>query len=186
MADRGTRSGGFSGDRDRGPSLPAGLRSQTAKGAMLIVLAVIVGIVLLQIVDPGKTGPVGARTTSSTASTTTSTTAPKSSTTSTTKAATPQKTAAQVHLLVLNAGAPTGSAGNVSTNLKNQGYTNQGTPADNATHITGEKVLCLPGLTREAAKIVQLLGPGTASGTLTAPLPTGAAGFDCVVLVGSG
>jgi LytR cell envelope-related transcriptional attenuator len=154
---------------------------------MLIALAVIVGIVLLQIVDPGKTGPVGARTTNSTASTTTSTTAPKSSTTSTTKAAaTPEKTAAQVHLLVLNAGAPTGSAGNVSTNLKNQGYTNQGTPADNATHITGEKVLCLPALTREAAKIVQLLGPGTASGPLAAPLPTGAAGFDCVVLVGSG
>jgi hypothetical protein len=172
MADRGARPGGFSG----GPSLPDGLKSQTAKGAMLIALAVIVGIVLLQIVDPGKTGPVGARTTISSTSTTTSTT----------KASTPQKTAAQVRLLVLNAGAPTGSAGNVSTNLKNSGYTNQGTPTDNASKITGEKVLCLPNLTREQAKIVQLLGPSTLSGPLTADAATGAAGYDCVVLVGSG
>ncbi|HEX4490874.1 MAG TPA: LytR C-terminal domain-containing protein [Acidimicrobiia bacterium] len=182
MADRGARPGGFSG----GPSLPDGLKSQTAKGAMLIALAVIVGIVLLQIVDPGKTGPVGARTTISSTSTTTSTTTPKRSTTSTTKASTPQKTAAQVRLLVLNAGAPTGSAGNVSTNLKNSGYTNQGTPTDNASKITGEKVLCLPNLTREQAKIVQLLGPSTLSGPLTADAATGAAGYDCVVLVGSG
>src|SRR5690348_3814753 len=131
MADRDTRSGGSSGGR--GPSLPAGLRSQSAKGAMLIALAVIVGIVLLQIVDPGKSGPVGARTrnsTTSTSSTTTTTTRKGGSTTSTTAASSTQKTPATLRLLVLNAGAATGSAGHVSTNLKNQGFTNQGTPTN--------------------------------------------------------
>jgi hypothetical protein len=187
MADRGTQSGGFSGGN--GPSLPAGLRSQTAKGAALIALAVVVGIVLLQIVDPGKSGPVAARSSNSTSTTasSTSTTKPgtKATTSTTAKAATP-KTPAQLHLLVLNSGAPTGSAGNVSTNLKSNGYTNQGTPTNNATRVVGTKVLCLPGLTSEMARIVTLLGAGTASGPLTAPLPTGAAGYDCVVLVGSG
>jgi hypothetical protein len=141
---------------------------------------------LLQIVDPGKSGPVGARATTASTSTT-STTRPRSgSTTSTTKKAVAQKTPAQVHLLVLNSGAATGAAGHVATNLRNKGYTNQGTPSNNATKIIGVKVECLPGLSREQAALVTLLNPGATQATLAAPLPTGAAGYECVVLVGSG
>jgi hypothetical protein len=185
MADRGAQSGGYSGGG--GPSLPAGLRSQTAKGAMLIAAAVIIGIVLLQIIDPGKSGPVGARTTNSTASTTsTTTTTKKSGSTTSTTAKTTGKTPATLHLLVLNAGGVTGSAGRVSTNLKNQGFTNQGQPSNSASKITGYKVECVAGNETQQSKIVQLLGPGTTKGTLTPPLPADAAGYDCVVLVGSG
>jgi hypothetical protein len=154
---------------------------------MLIVLAVVVGIVLLQIVDPGKSGPVSARTTSSSTSTTSSTTTPpKGGTTSTTAKAPTAKTPATLHVLVLNSGAPTGSAAHVATNLRNNGYTNQGTPGNNATHVVGTKVLCAAADASAAARMVTLLGQGTTSGPLVAPLPTGAAGYDCVVLVGAG
>jgi hypothetical protein len=154
---------------------------------MLIVLAIAVGLVLLQIVDPGKSGPVGARTTSSSTSTTSSTTTtPRGGTTSTTVKPPAVKTPATLHLLVLNSGAPSGSAAHVATNLHNNGYTNQGTPANNATHVVGTKVLCTASQASAAARIVTLLGQGTTSGPLVAPLPTGAAGYDCVVLVGSG
>jgi len=154
---------------------------------MLIALAVIVGIVLLQIVDPGKSGPVGSRPpASTTSSSTTSTTTPHRSTTTTSTKPSTQKTPATLHLIVLNAGAPTGSAGNVSTNLKNKGYTNQGTPGNSPSKVTGDKVECVAGVAALQSNLVQLLGPGTESGTLTPPLPADAAGYDCVVLVGAG
>jgi len=158
------------------------------KGAALVAIAVIVGIVLLQIVDPGKSGPAGARTTNTTRETTT-TTHPKSTAKTTTTTAArraPQKTPAQLHLIVLNAGAPTGSAGHVSQNLKNKGYSNQGTATDTTTKVSGIKVECQAGLAREQTALVTLLNPGVTQATLAAPLPTNAAGYECVVLVGSG
>jgi hypothetical protein len=179
MADRGAQTGGSSGGR----GIPVGLRSQTVKGAALIAAAVVVGIVLLNIVDPGKSGPVGARKSTATTSTT-STTAPHTGKTTPTTKTTPVKTPAQVRLLVLNAGAPNGSAGSVSTTLRGKGYTNQGTPATDPTHRVGNTVLCRTGLTREAARLQVLLGKGTTQGPIGNPAPPGSTGFDCVVLVG--
>jgi hypothetical protein len=154
------------------------------KGALLVGAAVVVGIVLLQIVDNGSPGPVGrkATTTASTTSTTTSSTT-KTTTTSKTTAA---KKPAQVRLLVLNAGAPSGSAASVSATLKGKGYTNQGTPGNDPNHSAGKTVLCRAGLTREATTLAVLLGTGTTKSTIGNPAPPGSTGFDCVVLVGTG
>jgi hypothetical protein len=181
MADRGTQTGGSSG---RGRGIPLGAGSQTAKGALLVAAAVVLGIVLLQVVDPGKNGPVGARRPTSTASTTSTTTKKNPKTTTTTKA-TKVKTPAQVRLLVLNAGAPSGSAKSISATLRTKGYTNQGTPANDPTTRSVTEVVCRAGLTHEASNLALLLGKTTTKGTIGSPPPPGSAGFDCVVLVGS-
>ena len=181
MADRGTQGSGSGGGR----GIPLGAGSQTLKGALLVGAAVVLGIVLLQIVDNGKTGSAGAQKPSATTSTT-STTAAHTNRTTTTTRTTPQKKPAQVHLLVLNAGAPTGSAASVSNTLKGKGYTNLGQPGNDPNHRAGKLVLCKAGLTREAAALVVLLGKNTTKGTIGNPAPPGSAGFDCVVLVGSG
>ena len=181
MADRGTQTGGSSGGRGRG--IPLGAGSQTIKGGLLVLAAVVLGIVLLQVVDPGKSGPVGARTTTTKAPVTTTTTKKKTKTTTTTKAAA-AKTPAHIHLLVLNAGAPSGSAKTVSTTLHGKGYTNQGAPGNDPNPITGNEVLCRAGLTRERASLAVLIGPGAKQATISPGVPPGSAGYDCVVFVG--
>jgi hypothetical protein len=181
MADRGTQTGGS----ERGRGIPLGAGSQTLKGALLVGAAVVLGIVLLQIVDNGSTGPVASRKPTTSTSTTST---PKKSTnrTTTTTKTTAAKKPAQVRLLVLNAGAPSGSAVSVSSTLRGKGYTNQGTPGNDPNHRVGKRVLCRAGLTREAASLAVLLGSGTTKGTLGNPAPPGSAGYDCVVLVGLG
>ena len=180
MADRGTQTGGS----ERGRGIPLGAGSQTLKGALLVGAAVVLGIVLLNIVDNGSTGPVASRKPPSTSTTTT----PKKSTTRTTHTTktTAAKKPAQVRLLVLNAGAPSGSAGSVSSTLRGKGYTNQGTPGNDPNQRVGKQVLCRAGLTREATSLAVLLGSGTTKGTIGNPAPPGSSGFDCVVLVGNG
>jgi hypothetical protein len=183
MADRGTQTGGSAGGR----GIPLGAGSQTLKGVLLIGAAVLLGIVLLQVVDDGSTGPVAAgRKTTTTTSSTTTTTKRTGKTTTTTKTTTPGKTAAQIRLLVLNAGAPTGSAARVSATLRGKGYTNQGQAGNDPNHRSGKAVLCRAGLSREAATLAVLLGTGTTKGTIGSPAPPGSAGYDCVVLIGSG
>ena len=54
MADRGTQTGG-------GRGIPLGAGSSTVKGALLVGAAVVLGIVLLQVVDPGTSGRSGAQ-----------------------------------------------------------------------------------------------------------------------------
>jgi LytR cell envelope-related transcriptional attenuator len=183
MADRGTQTGGSSGGRGRG--LPLGAGSQTVKGGLLVGAAVVLGILLLQVVDPGKAGPVAGRQPTATTSTT-STTSPHTRKTTPTTKTTLVKTPAKLRLLVLNAGAPAGSAGTVSTTLHSHGYTNQGTPGNDPNHRVGKAVLCRAGLTREGATLAVLLGTGTTKGTISNPAPPGSTGYDCVVLVGTG
>lgn len=183
MADRGTQTGGSAGGR----GIPLGAGSQTLKGVLLIGAAVVLGIVLLQVVDDGSSGPVAAgRTTTSTTSSTTTTTKGTGRTTTTTKTTTtPVKKPAQIRLLVLNAGAPTGSAATVSATLRSKGYTNQGTPTNDRKHRTGKVVLCRSSLSREAATLAVLLGKGTTHAAFGNPAPPGSSGYDCVVLIGS-
>jgi hypothetical protein len=181
MADRGAQTGGSAGGR----GIPLGAGSQTLKGGLLVGAAVILGIVLLQVVDPGTSGPVASGRKPTTTTTTTKKTTTTTKSTTTTKT-TPVKKPAQIKLLVLNAGAPTGSAGTVSTTLRNHGYTNQGTPGDDPAHKTGKRVLCRAGLGREAATLAVLLGTGTTKGTIGNPAPPGSTGYDCVVEIGAG
>ena len=182
MADRGAQSGGSGGGR----GIPLGAGSQTVKGALLVLGAVVLGIVLLQVVDPGTSGPVASDRGSTTTTEATTTTKSKTDKTTTTTKATPVKTPAQIRLLVLNAGAPTGSAAAVSTTLRSKGYTNQGTPGNDPSPKPGKRVLCRAGLTREAATLAVLLGTGTTKGTIGSPAPPGSTGYDCVVEVGAG
>jgi hypothetical protein len=158
------------------------------KGALLVGAAVVLGIVLLQVVDDGSSGPVaaGRKPTTTTSSTTTTTRARTKKTTTTTKTTTAVKKPAQIRLLVLNAGAPTGSAARVSTTLRGKGYTNQGKAGNDPTHRSGTAVLCRAGFTREAATLAVLLGTGTTKGPIGSPAPPGSTGYDCVVLIGSG
>lgn len=183
MADRGAQADGTGGGR----GIPLGAGSQTVKGALLVGAAVVLGIVLLQVVDPGDSGPVGS---GRNPTTTTSTTIAKSSgtgkTTTTVKSTTPVKKPAQIRLLVLNAGAPTGSAGTVAATLRTKGYTNQGKPGNDPNHKPGKRVLCRAALSREAATLAVLLGTGTTKGVIGNPAPPGSTGYDCVVEVGTG
>lgn len=182
MADRGTQSGGSAGGR----GIPLGAGSQTLKGALLVGAAVVLGIVLLQIVDPGDSGPVASHRPTTTTSTTVAKSSGTGKTTTTTKSTAAIRKPAQIRLLVLNAGAPTGSAGTVSTTLRSKGYTNQGKAGNDPSHKSGKRVLCKASLSREAATLAVLLGTGTTKGTLGSPAPPGSTGYDCVVEVGVG
>src|SRR5450432_1438617 len=108
--------GGGGGEVARGAGYAAFL------GAMLIGVAVIIGIVLLQIGDRNNNGPAGA------ANRNTTTTKPRSTTTTTTTPGgglKPKRSPSQVPLIVLNGGAATGQAAHESSALKLRGYTNQ-------------------------------------------------------------
>lgn len=157
-------------------------------GAGLIGVAVVIGIVLLQIGDQDNVGPSGATTRPT--STSTSTTKPESSTTAatttTTGSTTPARPPSQVHLIVLNGGAPSGEAARIASELELKGYTNQDTANTWSGHDqSGNTVYCRAGFDREGAA----LATGVTGATLTIPYPDPAPpntdGTDCVVVVGS-
>jgi hypothetical protein len=151
---------------------------------MLIGVAVIIGIVLLQIGDNDNNGPAGA---ASKPKTTTSTTKPKSQRTTTTgNSATPARTPSQVHLIVLNGGAPSGQAAHTAAGLKLKGYTSQ----DDANTWTGHEqsgntVYCRAGLQREGAALATRVEGAKLSIPYPTPAPPFTDGTDCVVVVGS-
>jgi hypothetical protein len=161
-------------------------------GAALIGVAVIIGVVLLQIGDRNGTGPTAA---ASTPKTTTSTTHPNSSGTTTTTSTntTPPRAPNQVHIIVLNGGAPTGEAAHMSAMLKLKGYTN----IDDANTWTGHSqagntVYCRAGFNREGTALATGVTGVNASqppAKFFTPYPTPAPPFtdgtDCVVVVGS-
>jgi hypothetical protein len=152
---------------------------------MLIGVAVIIGILLLQIGDNDNTRPAGAA--SGPKSTTSTTKKPPTDTTTTTgNSTTPARSPSQVHLIVLNGGAPSGQAAHTAAGLKLKGYTSQ----DDANTWTGHNqsgntVYCRAGLQREGAA----LATGVEGAKLSIPYPTPAPPFtdgtDCVVVVGS-
>src|SRR5262249_44055794 len=112
--------GGGAGEVARGAGYAAFL------GAVLIAVAVVIGIILLQIGDRNDNGPksAGPKTTSSTTTTTTHKTSTSKPHTTTTPTA-PAVSASLVKIVVLNGGALTGQAGVMSSELRGKGYTNQ-------------------------------------------------------------
>jgi hypothetical protein len=154
-------------------------------GAMLIGVAVIIGIVLLQIGDNDNNGPAGA---ASRPKSTTSTTKPKSqgTTSTTSNSSSPARTPSQVHLIVLNGGAPSGQAAHTAAGLKLKGYTSQ----DDANTWTGHEqsgntVYCRAGLQREGTALATNVEGAKLSIPYPSPAPPFTAGTDCVVVVGS-
>jgi hypothetical protein len=171
-----------SGDVARGAGFAA------AKGMLLIGLAVVIGIVLLQQVDDDKGTNVGAAPTTTSPPRATTTVPPAPATTAPPPPAAPAKTAAELRVIVLNGGAPSGEAGRLSTRLKQQGYTNQPQDANNWSGRSqqGNSLLCKTGLQRETVTLAGVLGQGTEIEPYPADPPSVIeAEVDCIVVVGA-
>ncbi len=158
-----------------------------ARGAALIALAIILGVVLLQNIDDGNSGPVGDGGTSSTTGspnsgpTTTTTVAPgTASTAPTTKpAAIPP---AQVTVLVLNASGREGVASTLTNTLKAKGY--KTLPANNLTPVrSGTFVDVKAGKTAPCTAVAALV-PGAKVQPMPTPQPF-VTDADCIVVIGS-
>src|SRR4029077_19208686 len=165
-----------------GGDIARGAGSAALKGAVLIGLAVIVGVFLLQRVDTSK---AGSPTTTGKHSTTT-TTRPEPTTTTSTVPATPMKTPDQLRVIVLNGGAPTGAAATMRTSLQQVGYTNQ--PQANTWtghHQTGNTLMCKPGFARDTVPLSQQTPlQGAPVVDFPTPPPPFSSDVDCVVVVG--
>jgi hypothetical protein len=177
------------GGRNNGNTVARGASFAAAKGAGLIALAVLIGVVLLNVVDDGDTNQ-GSNGSDSTTETTTTTVAGSTDTTEptteTTADAVPAKTPAELSVLVLNGGAPQGAAREMSDNLKLSEYTNQLQPSDWAgREQAGNLVMCKAGLDQEAAALATAVGEGTPVEPFADPAPPGSETADCVVVVGT-
>ena len=175
-----SRPSGGGGDLARSAS------SAALRGALLIGLAVIVGVFLLQRVDTSK---AGAPTTTTTVrrATTTTTARPAPTTTSSTLPAAPMKKPDELRVLVLNGGAPTGAAASLRNELQQVGYTNQpqaNTWSGHSQH--GQTLMCKPGFDREKVALSQQTPlQGVSVVAFPTPAPPFSSDVDCVVVVGA-
>jgi hypothetical protein len=153
------------------------------RGAALVGLAVIVGIVGLQILDDsspegsvvvaptsvspgssttiaGVSTPSGVTTTRGNGTTRAATSTTRKPTSTTRGAATTSTVAARptsaVKVFVLNGGAAAGAASTMQNKLRGLGYDAQG--ADNTTNRKGSAVACIAGYEREAEALVLATG----------------------------
>ncbi len=154
ISRRSRRDGG-------GPGLSA------ARGAALVALAVILGIVLLQAIDDGNDGPVGdAGTTTTTIHHDDEQGSGGSSTSSTTtaEAAAPE----QVTVRVLNGSGVAGAAGQLTNTLKANGY--KTLVAGDATTRSGTVVDAKSDKTAECTTLADLI-PGAKVASMPTPVP---------------
>jgi hypothetical protein len=167
-----------------GGDIARGAGSAALKGALLIGLAVIVGVFLLQRVDTSK---AGSPTTTVKHPVETTTTRPAPTTTTSTVPTTPMKTPDQLRVLVLNGGAPTGAANTMRTDLQQVGYTNQPQANTWSGHQqTGNTLMCKPGFDREKVALSQQTPlQGAKVVDFPTPPPPFSSDVDCVVVVGA-
>lgn len=148
-------------------------------GMAIVLVAVIVGVLLLQVVDDGKE-------TSTTKpdpnSSTTDQTEP-GETTSTTSSG-PLRNPEDVRIQVMNGAGVQGVAGTMTENLKSKGYTDVATPGTLAATREGNAVQCKAGLAREAAALAAQVGDAVAEDFPATPDDEVAADVDCIVVVG--
>jgi len=154
-------------------------------GAGLIGVAVVIGIGRRQSGDQDNTGPSSAG--AAPKSTTTTTKAPASTTTSTTSGSTtPARPPSEVHIIVLNGGAPSGEAAHTASGLRIRGYTSQDDANTWSGHKqTGNSVYCHAGFEREGAALATQITGAKLSIPYPSPAPPFTSGTDCVVIVGS-
>jgi len=173
--------GGGTGEVARGAGYAALL------GALLIGVAVVIGIVLLQVGDRNDNGPVSAPKSSTTTTSTTSTTTSSTNTTPNTTPKAAQIAPGVLKLIVLNGGAKSGQATVMTNELKTRGYLSV-LPANDWTghNQVGNSVYCRGGLDREGARLATLVGPNVPfHNAFPSPAPALASGKDCFVVVGS-
>jgi hypothetical protein len=155
--------------RGPNPAVPSSLR-----GAALVGLAVIVGIIGLQILDDSGSGSSSQ---ASTQGETTTTSRPGS---------TPQKhDPSQVTVKVYNASDVQGAAQQVSDKLKGAGFDTEDVANLNSTR-KGTVVQCRPGFVTDG-RIIAIYGVG--NGATTAPFPDnppdGSDNADCIIILGT-
>jgi hypothetical protein len=160
-----------------------------ARGALLIGVAVIIGIVLLQVVDNDTSGPIGdgGSNGSGVVDTSTTTTAvPQDSTSTTAETGGGARQPAEISVQVLNGSGVQGAAAAMTQKLQSSGYV-MIEPTDTSA-TTGTAVYCTGGLDREASALAAAVGgdPPPSAAALPDPPPSGAdSTANCVVVIGS-
>jgi LytR cell envelope-related transcriptional attenuator len=158
--------------RGGGPARSPGA-SGGARGAIVIGLAVIIGIVGLQILDDSGDGSSGASGSTSVSSVTTS-----PSTTA------PVRAAKDVKVKVYNASGVQGKAQTLTDQLRADGY-NMQDPANLDKQRPGTVVECVAGFEREA-QLLHVFGvPNSTVAAYPSNPPDGASDADCIVIIGS-
>lgn len=176
------------GEHGMPPTIAAG------RGAIVVGLAVLLGILLLQIYDRdgnvAKTvaSPAESSSSSAAAGSSSSSDVSGSSTTSTTSVAAGAHTPANIKVSVLNAGRPSGTAKTVSDTLHAAGYATL-TPG-NTTPKTGITVHCKSDFSGDVAALIAASQQTTAASeafpaTTPAGAPTDASTADCFIILGS-
>jgi hypothetical protein len=189
MTNSTTVPGGQREERSRaggGSGFARSVAGSAARGAALIALAVVIGIVLLQVIDDGTDGPIGDGGTVN-AGGSTVTTAPAAdgggnATTSTTAAA-PARQPAEVAVLVLNGSGREGAATAQTNALRGEGY--QTLTAADADSRQGNIVYFKPDFEQECTTVAGLVGGAPTVEPMPDPAPTGSENASCVVILGS-
>lgn len=148
-----------------------------ARGAILVGVAVLVGIVLLQVIDKGGGGGGGGGDAGQTAGSGSS----GGVTTSTLGDA--GRSPAEVRVLVQNGSGVNQAAATLANELRGQGYAISGT--GNAPVQTGTTVSCRSGFEKEADALAATLGAGATVTTFPATPPAGSENADCIVTKGA-
>jgi hypothetical protein len=161
---------GRSGPRRGGPAIPNSVR-----GAALVGLAVIVGIIGLQILDDSKNGTSVTIATSDTSppSTTVAGQGPKA------------HSPGQVSIKVYNASNVQGAGQQLTDKLKTFGY-NMQTPANLSTTRKGTVVQCKTGYEGDGNVIAGFgIGNGATAEAFPSSPPEGADTANCIVIIGT-
>lgn len=143
-----------------------------ARGAILIGVAVVIGVVLLQVVDGGGGGG-GVGTTSQTSDT------KDSGTTTSTIAG---RSAAEITVFVQNGSGVNQAAATLSNELRGLGYAISGT--GNAAIQAGTTVACVAGFEVEAQTLASAIGGGATVVAYPSPVPAGAETSSCIATRG--
>lgn len=150
------------------------LHRAAQRGVVLVGVAVVLGIVLLQVVDKagggGGSGSIGPPVTNSSASTTTPTN---------TDAGRPP---AEVRVLSLNGSGVNGAAATLANELRGKGYSIAGT--GNSPLQNGTTVACRVKFEKEATALATAVGAGSEVVVFPMPDPAGSEAADCVVIRG--
>lgn len=162
-----TAPGTGRGGRASSPGVPPAVR-----GAVLVGLAVILGVVGLQILDDSSPGAGASGSGDATATTVLPTTTG------------PARTPAQVRVKVYNASGVLGVAQTMTDSLKAQGYNLQA-PDTLANKTAGQSVECRLGFEREATALAGVIGNGATVQPFPSSPPAGADAADCLVIIGT-
>jgi hypothetical protein len=160
--------------------------NSAVRGAVLVGLAVVLGIVLLQVVDKGPAGSGATSAATRHATTPTASapsgTAPASQPTTTTAKGGNVKARSDVRVAVYNAGSASGAAGNMTNKLRTLGY--QLMPPANTNARKGTAVQCKQGFEKEAVQLQGDVGAGTTVEPFANPPLPGTENVNCAVLLG--